>query len=108
VLLNPDFEEVKAGIAEFKPTFLYLCGHTTYDQNKAYGNITGLQFRGGSRIQGLPWWGPHLHGWAWVMPMKPCKDIAPCLCPCRRATISRCFSCGLRGAGDRLSGRSVL
>lgn len=69
VLVNPDFEEVKAGIAEFKPTFLYLCGHTSYDQNKAYGTISGLQFRGATRIKGLPHGGVHLHGpEPWVLP----------------------------------------
>ncbi|KAJ9508288.1 hypothetical protein QJQ45_011794 [Haematococcus lacustris] len=46
LLQHPTFAEFKQTIAEFQPTLVYLCGSTSYDTNRAQGNLSPIVFRG--------------------------------------------------------------
>ncbi|GFH16869.1 uncharacterized protein HaLaN_13381 [Haematococcus lacustris] len=46
LLQHPTFAEFKQTVAEFQPTLVYLCGSTSYDTNRAQGNLSPIVFRG--------------------------------------------------------------
>lgn len=54
VLVHPQFSEFQAAVGEFKPTMIYLCGPTSYEQNRSTGTIGPLQFKGRPRSRLLP------------------------------------------------------
>lgn len=53
MLVNPDFATFQQAVSDFKPSLIYLAGHTSFEHDKVRGTIGPLQFKGESRCAAL-------------------------------------------------------